>query len=150
MPSKRQFEEAAAQRGKVYEEEVLYAYAWKKILKSAQGNVDMAQFVTSLANQNLGIHLYEHVCAAVCDTASDAPLAVLQTGRHSVNVSRFSLSTGPVRDTEQMQVKFEAIFETRPIDSVEDALSARMLEASICIVLCQVSPGSDDAHQKGL
>jgi hypothetical protein len=133
MPTKRKFLEAASRRDKTYEETVLYSYAWKRILNTAQKNTELAQFVTTLANQNLGINLYEHVCKALCDADPAQSLAVLQTGQHSVNVSRRE------HDIEQVQVRFEAIFETRPIDFIEDILSARMLAASVCIALSPVT-----------
>jgi len=144
MPTKRKFLEAASRRDKTYEDTVLYSYAWKRILNTAQKNTELAQFVTTLANQNLGINLYEHVCKALCDADPAQSLAVLQTGQHSVNVSRLA------HDNEQVQVRFEAIFETRPIDFIEDILSARMLAASVCIALSPVTAVTAAATAEGL
>ena len=145
MPTKRQFLEAASRRNKTYDETVLYSYAWKRILSTAQKNTELAQFVTTLANQNLGINLYEYVCEALCDADPAQSLAVLQTGQHSVNVSR-----QPERDKEQVQVRFEAIFETRPIDFIEDILRARMLAASVSIALSPVTAEKTASTAEGL
>ena len=144
MPTKRKFLEAASRRDKTYEDTVLYSYAWKRILNTAQKNTELAQFVTTLANQNLGINLYEHVCKALCDADPAQSLAVLQTGQHSVNVSRLA------HDNEQVQVRFEAIFETRPIDFIEDILRARMLAASVSIALSPVTAEKTASTAEGL
>ena len=113
--------------------------------------MSLATRLTSLANQNLGISLYEYVCEVFkdeCD-AEQQPLAVVQTGLHSVHVDSCVSSATTAPDVEQdntdacagagtkVQVRFEASFQLVPIDSLDDPLSARMVFATVIILIAR-------------
>ena len=58
------------------------------MLKAAGGNSELAHRITSLANQNLGICLYERVCEVFAgEEHGETPVAVLQMGVHFVSVT---------------------------------------------------------------
>ena len=114
-------------------------------------DMSLATRLTSLANQNLGISLYEYVCEVFkdeCD-AEQQPLAVVQTGLHSVHVDSCVSSATTAPDVEQdnpdvcagtgakVQVRFEASFQLVPIDSLDDPLSARMVFATVIILIAR-------------
>jgi hypothetical protein len=81
------------------------------VLAAAHYDDDLARYVTALANQNLGIRLYEQVCEVFRDEAP--PLAILQTGLHSVHVSSSE-------EQRSVKVQFEACFKLSPFDCIDD------------------------------
>jgi len=146
LPSKDKFEEAAARRGQTHSEEHLFRYAWMQISKIAQDDVALARRITAIANQNLGIHLYEHVCN-VFQGGHESEEAVLQTGQHAVNVS--SVRGGGVGEEgagkSVVEVKFEACFQLVPFDSIDDLAGARIIFASVAVLLAREADGDAKA-----
>jgi hypothetical protein len=155
LPSKAKFEEAAARRGREHTEEHLYRYATMLVSKIAYkdagpgegGGGAFAALICKVANQNLGIHLYEHVCKVFREQGSEE--AVLQTGHHACNVSseQGGLEKGETQPV--VEITFEAVFQLVPFDFIDEPAKARMVFASVSVSLSRPRGGDVDSRSGG-
>mmetsp|Transcript_10838 Transcript_10838/g.17021 ORF Transcript_10838/g.17021 Transcript_10838/m.17021 type:complete len:144 (-) Transcript_10838:101-532(-) len=82
-------------------------FAYEAIVKAVDGNTEKAQRITLVANQNLGVHMYEQLVRAY---ANQPDLAVMQEGEHHLDIK--TTRRGII-------VVFDALFRLQPMDSTE-------------------------------
>ncbi|EKX53165.1 hypothetical protein GUITHDRAFT_100874 [Guillardia theta CCMP2712] len=128
LPSLENFQRAAAKSGitNVDLREHRARLAYEQILQLSSGEEELASLISRIANQNLGIAVYERVIRHV--ESEENPVIVMQTeDQHYIDIRRNS------RDL--VVVHFEGIFRLLPADAIESLESASVLHASINLIL---------------